>query len=256
MIKIVLFGAGNVATHLCKAFETSTQAEVIQVFNRSEKSLSLFPLSIDKTTSLSQIKEADIYIIALTDDAIAYFSESLLFTNKLVVHTSGSVAMESLSDSNRKGIFYPLQTFSKNRNVDFSEIPICVEASNNSDLQMLKKLGETISNKVQEISSEERAKLHLSAVFVNNFVNYLYQAGNDLLSENNISFDLLKPLIRETANKIETLTPSEAQTGPAKRNDIKSIEKHLHLLKDSPYKELYQNLTKAIQEKYTHEKKL
>jgi len=167
-----------------------------------------------------------------------------------VVHTSGSVAMETLSKNNRKGVFYPLQSFSKNRAVDFSEIPLCVEASDTSDLILLNKLGNKISNNVTEISSEERKKLHLSAVIVNNFVNYLYQVGSDLLSEAFLSFDLLKPLIKETALKIENLTPSEAQTGPAKRNDKKTIEKQLHLLKDSPHQKLYAEMTEAILRKY------
>jgi predicted short-subunit dehydrogenase-like oxidoreductase (DUF2520 family) len=106
------------------------------------------------------------------------------------------------------------------------------------------------------INSNQREQLHLSAVFVNNFVNYLYQVGNDLLLKNSLSFDLLKPLIKETANKIESLNPPDSQTGPAKRNDLKTIKNHLHLLEDSPHKELYQKLTNAIQQKYNHEKKL
>ncbi len=252
MVKIVLFGAGNVATHLCSVFNKTSGIEVIQVYNRNLNSLSGLPENIQKITSISEIKEADIYIIALPDDVISDFSENLPFINKLVVHTSGSVAMEALSNKNRKGVFYPLQTFSKNRAIDFSEIPICVEASDASDLILLKKLGNKISKNVSEISSEERKKLHLSAVILNNFVNYLYQVGSDLLSEANLSFDLLKPLIKETALKIENLTPSEAQTGPAKRNDKKTIEKQLHLLKDSPHQKLYAEMTEAILRGYSN----
>jgi len=249
MIKIVLIGAGNVAFHLWKAFINSDELEVIQLYNRSLENLSLFPEFVSKTTKISEIKDADIYIIAITDDAVSLFSESLPFTNKLVVHTSGGVAIKALSDKNRKGVFYPLQSFSKNRVVNFSEIPICVEASNSTDLKLLKDLGKSISETVVEINSEEREKLHLSAVIVNNFVNYLYQVGSDLLTKESLPFDLLKPLIKETALKIASLSPAEAQTGPAKRNDTKTIKKHLHLLKDSPYRELYEQMTKAIQDK-------
>lgn len=252
MITIVLLGAGNVATHLYKAFEVSNKTQVIQVYNRSKKALKSFPSVIDKTSSLSEIKVADLYIIAIADDVISSFSESLLFTNRLVVHTSGSATMKSLSDKNRKGIFYPLQTFSKNCTVDFSEIPICVEAENYDDVELLQKLGNIISENVQLINSIERAKLHLSAIFVNNFVNYLYQVGSDLLQEESLSFDLLKPLIKETANKIKNLSPKDAQTGPAKRNDKKTIENHLHLLKDGPYRELYEKFTEAIKDKYNN----
>ena len=158
--------------------------------------------------------------------------------------------MHILSNENRKGVFYPLQTFSKNSLVAFKEIPICIEASVTSDLKILKELGESLSEKVIEINSEERSKLHLAAVFVNNFTNYLYRISNEILAESKLPFDLLKPLIAETARKIETLSPKDVQTGPAKRNDLKTIEKHLYLLKDSPYKQLYQQLTEAIQSSY------
>lgn len=249
MVNVVILGAGNVASHLCKAFEGSKEVSVIQVYNRNKSSLHSFSSKINLTTCLLDIKDADVYIIAIADDAIKSFSKSLPLTNKLVVHTSGSKAIDKLANTNRKGVFYPLQTFSKNQDIDFSEIPICLEAENEKDLKLLQKLGNAISKNVQLINSEERSKLHLAAVFVNNFVNYLYQVGSDLLLEDSLSFELLKPLIKETANKLETLNPSESQTGPAKRNDLKTIENHLHLLKDSPYIELYEQLTKSIQKK-------
>ena len=249
MIRVIILGFGNVGQHLFRAFSKSNEIEVIQIYNRSNIE---FPegLQTNFTTDIQDVKEADIYIISVPDDSIKYISETIPVFNKLVVHTSGSVDIKDLSSQNWKGVFYPLQTFSKNSEVDFSEIPICIEAERIKDIVLLTKLGKTISNKVQEISSEERAKLHLSAVFVNNFVNYLYQVGSDLLSENDMNFDLLKPLIKETARKIEHLNPESAQTGPAKRNDIKTIENHLHLLKDSPYKDLYEEMTKAIQDKH------
>ena len=254
MIRIVILGAGTVATHFCKAFLASDTCEVIQVYSRKKISLKSVPAYLNTTTSLSKIKEADLYIIAIPDDAIIVFSETLPFKNKLVAHTSGSVAMKKLSSNNRKAVFYPLQTFSKDREVNFSQIPICIEAESSSDLTLLKKLGKAISEKVSVINSSEREKLHLAAVFVNNFVNHMYTIGSEILSEENISFDLLKPLIAETAKKIETLSPKKAQTGPAKRNDIKTIEKQMRLLKSSTNNDLYNKLTKAIFE--THGKKL
>ncbi len=250
MIKVVILGAGNVASNLCNAFAASNEVSVVQVYNRSKNSLKSILSSIPTTTMLSEVKEATVYIIAIPDDAIKGFSETLPFKNNLVVHTSGSVLMNSLSENNRRGVFYPLQTFSKNKKINFSEIPICVEAENKSDQILLFELGGAISENVQFINSAQRAKLHLAAVIVNNFVNFLYKTGNDLLSEENLSFELLKPLIKETANKISHLDPKEVQTGPAKRNDLKTIEKQLHLLKDSPFKNLYQQLTKAISDTY------
>ena len=255
MIKVIILGFGNVGKHLYQAFSRTSEIEIIQIYNRSPINLPEgFQTSFTK--EISQLKEADLYIIAVPDDSIKELSETLPIKNKLVVHTSGSVSLNHLSDSNKKGVFYPLQTFSKNAEVDFKTIPICIEANNKEDLELLKQLGSFITDHVKEINSNERKQLHLSAVFVNNFVNYLYQVGSDLLLENSLSFDLLKPLIKETANKIENLNPADSQTGPAKRNDLKTIENHLHLLEGSPYKELYHKLTKSIQEKYNHGKKL
>ncbi len=249
MIKVIIIGFGNVGQHLYHAFSKSSEIDVIQVYNRSIINIPK-EFQTNLTTILSQVKEADVYIIAVPDDVIKEVSEKLPFTNKLVVHTSGSVSLDDLSDKNRKGVFYPLQSFSKNAKVDFKNIPICIETNNFEDTLLLKQLGSFISENVKKINSKERERLHLSAVFVNNFVNYLYQVGSDLLIENSLSFDLLKPLIKETANKIENLNPTNSQTGPAKRNDLKTIENHLHLLKDSPHKEIYEIMTKKIQNKH------
>lgn len=202
------------------------------------------------TDDISKVEDADVYIIGIPDDGISSFSEALFFKNKLVVHTSGGAAMNVLSSKNRRGIFYPLQTFSKQRRVDFKNIPICIEAENQNDLNLLRKLGEIISENVVEISSEKRAKLHLAAVFVNNFTNYLYEIGSEILKDEDLPFDLLKPLIVETASKIKTLSPKEAQTGPAMRNDVKTIEKHLHLLGDSQYRKFYELFTEELKQHY------
>ena len=136
-----------------------------------------------------------------------------------------------------------LQTFTSNAKVNFSEIPICIETFHQEDLILLQELGNSISNNVQIVTSTQREHIHLSAVIVNNFVNHLYLIGQDLLMNQSLTFDILKPLIVETATKIENISPHNTQTGPAKRNDLKTIEKQLHLLKDSPYQELYKNIT-------------
>ncbi len=253
MIKVVFLGFGNVNSHLCNALSKSNEVSIIQIFNRNFiKIISPFE-NIPFIDDILKIEEADVYIIGIPDDAIANFSESLPFQNKLVTHTSGGAAMDVLSLKNRRGIFYPLQTFSKLSKVDFEKIPICIEAENSKDLELLQRLGKIISKNVVEISSEKRAKLHLAAVFVNNFVNHLYEIGSEILKTENLPFDLLKPLIAETASKIETLSPEEAQTGPAKRNDKKTIEKHLHLLADSPHTKLYELFTEQLNQKYGKE---
>ena len=246
MIKVVFLGFGNVNSHLLEALHKNKEVSVKQVFNRNYiKMISPFE-HIPFTDDISKIEEADVYIIGIPDDAISAFSESLPFQNRLVVHTSGGVSIDALSSKNRRGIFYPLQSFSKQREVDFKNIPICIEAENEADLKLLRNLGENISENVAEISSEQRAKLHMAAVFVNNFTNYLYRIGSEILKEGDLPFDLLKPLILETALKIETLTPEEAQTGPAKRNDIKTIEKHLSLLSNHQHIKFYEMFTEAL----------
>lgn len=250
MTTIVFLGFGNLNFHLINTLYKHNKDSVIQVYNRSEINLNKELNKIPFTTDLSKIKEADLYIIGIPDDAIAAFSETLPLKNKLVVHTSGSVSMEALSKRNRKGVFYPLQTFSKNREVNFNTIPICIEAKEEADLELLTNLGKSLSEKVVEIDSDERSKLHLAAVFVNNFVNHLYAIGDDILGNNELSFDLLHPLIEETASKVKTLSPSEVQTGPARRGDQKTIEKHLHLLKEGPESELYQQLTESLMKKF------
>ena len=248
-MNVVFLGFGNLNYHLCQALSKAEDVTVKQIFNRN---FIKFPSPLENipfTDDISKLMDADVYIIGIPDDAIAPFSESLPFQNKLIVHTSGGVGMNQLSNKNRRGVFYPLQTFSKQREVDFRNIPICIEAQDSKDLELLRNLGETISENVVEISSEKRVKLHLAAVFVNNFVNYLYAIGSDILDNENLPFDLLKPLISETASKIETLSPLEAQTGPARRNDKKTIEKHLKLLEGSPYSQFYELFTKALNTK-------
>ncbi len=247
MIKVVLIGSGNVAQHLIQAFAKSNEIEVIQVFTR-QKEIQIPLFDSNKITSTcNDLAEADLYIIAVSDDAIAKVTSQLPFENRLVVHTSGSVSLDAMDKKNRNGIFYPLQTFSKKAEVDFSQIPICLESENEADFEFLKKVAEMVSNKVYKINSEQRKALHVAAVFVNNFVNHLYQIGNEICEENKVPFEVLKPLILETANKIMTLSPKEAQTGPAIRNDQQTIAGHLDFLLDENQATIYKTLTQSIQ---------
>lgn len=250
MVKVIFLGFGNLNFHLAQALHTSGKVSVLQIYNRSPVELPQELANIPFTSILSHVVDADIYIVGIPDDAIADFSALLPFKNKLVVHTSGAVSMNKLNIKNRRGVFYPLQSFSKAKNVLFSKIPILVEAEIESDLEILKHLGETISSDISEISSEKRMKLHIAAVFVNNFTNYLYQIGSDILKKEDLPFDLLKPLIQETVEKLDHLSPLEAQTGPAKRRDLKSIQKHLDLLDSGIEKEIYDLMSKALIQKY------
>lgn len=249
MIKVILLGGGNLAFHLTTCLLDAKNIELVQVYNRSITKIEYLKNKTLITNNLDELKEADIYIIAVADDAISKISAQLNVKNKLVVHTSGAANLNELKSISYKGVFYPLQTFSKDKKIDFSSIPICIEADSKSNLLLLEKLAKTISKSCYYINSEQRKKLHVAAVFVNNFVNHLYYIGNEICDKNNIPFEILLPIIKETAVKIESLSPFEAQTGPAKRNDLKTIKNHKTIL-TKHQKEIYTLLTKSIYATY------
>lgn len=249
MIKISIIGFGNVGYHLSAILLKSKNIKLIEVYNRTLVKIQHLKKYTSVTTNLNQLKKADIYIICVADDDIVEVSEKLNFNNKLVVHTSGSVAMEELKCNANKGVFYLLQSFSKDKKIDFSNIPICIEATSKPDLELLENLAKTISKNCYCINSEQRKNLHIAAVFVNNFVNHLYFIGNQICEENNVPFEILHPIIKETASKIETLSPFNAQTGPAKRNDTKTLKKHEAILTKNQ-KEIYKLLTQSIYNTY------
>lgn len=253
MIKVVLLGTGNVATHLFEAFRDSENIKVIQVYNHSSDSLSAFEGKANTTTSLSSLVDADLYLLALKDDVIADIASKLSGKKALIAHTSGSVALNALQPCSRRGVFYPLQTFSKSRELSQTDIPFCLEAAEKEDLEILKRLAKEISGKAFEVSSEQRKKLHLAAVFVCNFVNHLYAIGEDICNTNDLPFEILQPLIQETAAKVSHASPFLMQTGPAKRNDTSTIEAHLSLIASEENKEIYKLLTKAIQSQHGKE---
>lgn len=191
--------------------------------------------------------ESDLYIICIKDDFIEAIAKQLNLKNKIVVHTSGSVAMDVLAQFDNYGIFYPLQTFSKETKVNMSEVPFCIEANGNKTQNELLDLAKVLSTKVYEINSEQRKKIHLAAVFACNFSNYLYSISEAILNENNMDFELLKPLILETAKKIQGNSPKDVQTGPAKRNDQEVLKNHINQLANAKdYQEIYRLITDNI----------
>ncbi|PKD16148.1 hypothetical protein APR41_10160 [Salegentibacter salinarum] len=253
MTEVVILGAGNVAFHLFKAFSKAENTRVIQVYNHRKESLKYFEEHTDTTSNISDLKPAYFYLLALKDDVIYEISENLKDIPGIALHTSGAVSIKTLERLDNFGVFYPLQTFSKNKSVDFAEIPVCIEANSAKNLGKIKKLALEITKDVREIDSEQRKALHLAAVFVNNFSNHLYTIGAEICEKNQVDFSILKPLIKETASKIESLSPEAAQTGPAIRNDQKTIEAHLALLSKN-HKDIYSLLTQSIQ--HFHGKKL
>jgi predicted short-subunit dehydrogenase-like oxidoreductase (DUF2520 family) len=251
MIKVIIIGSGNVAQHLIKAFSNpatlDSNIKLTQVFSRNKDNLGNLLDSSKITDDFNALEEADLYILAVSDDAIAAVSSQLPFENRLVVHTSGTVALEALDNKNRKGVFYPLQTFTKNKPVDFKTIPICLETKSENDYTIVEEVAKSISDAVFAIHTEQRKALHVAAVFVNNFTNHLYQIGEEICHEHQVPFEILKPLILETAQKIMVLSPEKAQTGPAKRNDTKTIEAHQAFLSNENQSTIYKILTQSIQ---------
>lgn len=254
MINAVLIGAGNVASHLYRAFAQSDILQFTQVYNRNLTHIDFVTSNTKVTNDLTELEEADIYFICVSDSAIGALSDKLPFTNRLTVHCSGGIAMDVLDNKNRIGVFYPLQTFIKNTDVDFKEIPICVEATNYKDEELLLELGNAISESVHKISSTQRSAIHVAAVFVNNFVNYIFQIGEEIMEENQMDFSLLHPLINKTVQSALNNSPKTLQTGPAKRGDKVTIEKHINQLQKVEQRELYKTLTNAILQLYGREK--
>lgn len=247
MNNVIVLGSGNVASHIIQFINESNELNLVQIYARNSNKIDN---SIDKnlvTDDYLKIKEADIYIIAVSDNSIAEVSKNLPFNNRFVVHTSGSADLDQIDSKNRRGVFYPLQTFSKNKTVDFSQIPFCLETEFEKDYTILENFTQKFSSKVYRISSEQRKYIHVTAVFVSNFTNHMFTIGNEICKENDIPFEIFKPLIQETFNKINELEPVLAQTGPAVRNDSNTLKKHLELITNEKIKSLYLNISESIQ---------
>ncbi len=250
MITVTIIGSGNIAFHLAKAWHKSEKVLVKRVIGRDENSLGEISQYADVSTDFSAIGPTDVCLIAVSDEAIGPVSEKIPAGGYLVLHTSGATDVKAISDKHRRGVFYPLQSFSKNRPVCYAEIPLLLEANPGKDAELLIRLAESFSQNHRFLGSEQRLKLHLAGTFVNNFVNHLYQIGYDICEENELPFELIKPLIRETADKIMDINPAEAQTGPAKRGDMPTLTKHLTVLPDTARKDIYNAITRSIRNKY------
>lgn len=235
---IVLLGSGNVATQLGKALVRAGH-RIKQVYSRTETHARTLAeaLGTGSTTDSAAIDaQADVYILAVKDDAIATVAAQLPpALSGVVVHTAGSVAMDVLAaHASAYGVLYPLQTFSKTKDVGFSTVPIAVEASDETVQVKLEALAADLSKRVFRCDSTQRLSLHTAAVFACNFTNHFYAIAADILNGHRLDFDLLRPLILETAQKVMEHSPKDVQTGPAVRNDVSTMEKHLALLETDP----------------------
>lgn len=255
MIKIVLIGAGNLATNLALEIAKTPSLKIEQVFSRTLDSAKLLgeQISSPYTNNIAEIKgDADLYIFSIKDSAL----ESVLnemspqTRNSVWVHTSGSLECSIFKNQLvNYGVLYPLQTFTKGRFVELKNVPLFVESSTKEASDVISEVASSLSTKVYELSSEKRQYLHLTAVMVCNFTNHLYHLAKNILDEEDLSFEYLVPLIEETCNKAKDISPEKAQTGPAVRYDINIINKHLDLLKDESVQTLYKLLSQSIHEK-------
>ncbi|MEP0265859.1 DUF2520 domain-containing protein [Dokdonia sp.] len=245
MITINIIGTGNVAWHLANHLAKNSECILLQIAGRSKEKLERFKHLTKEVVVIQELKQASITIIAVADDAITRVASQIPEMDTLIVHTSGSVSIDRIPQK-RKGVFYPLQSFSKHDHVDFSAIPICIEASYEEDVQRLYNLATRFSTKVHTIDSHQRKQAHLAAVFVNNFTNHCYTIAQELCEKDNIPFELLHALLEKTAQKAIDHAPSDVQTGPAKRNDKEVIKEHLDMLQEEDHKSIYNTLTASI----------
>ena len=248
-ISIAFIGSGNVATKLAiSLFQKGVNITEVcsrNMLNSTKLAKLVKAEPIDNISKISN--NIDFVIISISDNALKSIDLSELPKQALICHTSGSVDMGILNLHDNYGIFYPLQTFSKDAELDISEVPFCIEANNEENTERLISLAQLLSNNVSRVNSLERAKMHLAAVFTCNFTNAMYSIAEDLMKESGLSFDYLRPLIKETANKALHHSPKKIQTGPAVRNDRNIIDKHiLDLQNKEDYANIYNTMSELI----------
>ena len=255
-MNIVIIGSGNLATQLSLAMKDAGQ-RILQVFSKTEAHACELAEKIGcgYTADIDGIdKNADIYIISVKDDAISGIADKICHKaeNAVFVHTAGSISMDVLKGkAQHYGVLYPMQTFSKNRKVDFKPIPCFLEASDDETLSKIRQLAESISDNVVLADSAKRKKIHLAAVLACNFTNHCYRLAEKVLQEEQIDFNLFLPLIDETANKVSVLSPKQAQTGPMMRWDTGVMQMQIDLLGDERTKQIYRLMAESIHEDAT-----
>lgn len=246
---ITFIGSGNVATHLAEACKHAGYT-IKQIWSRSIEHANKLTGKVGGVAidNYADVMPADVFIVSINDDGIAQLPINLPIGKSLIVHTSGATSLSVFEGKFiNYGVLYPLQTFSKSRVVNFKEVPLCVEANSTMNYEIVNVLAKKLSNAVHHVDSKSRRTLHLAAVFACNFTNYLYTAGEQLLDEQKIDFNLLRPLIMETAKKVQTMSPASVQTGPAVRGDEQTIKRHLQMLDDHPQlREMYALISAAI----------
>lgn len=248
-MKIVIIGSGNVAYHLAKAF-TQNNIEVSQIFGRNEVELNKISEELNIPYSTKDLDDADLYLISVSDSAVEQVSDLIKTEKALVAHTSGSLPIETLNGDYRKASFYPLQTFSKTKNLEYSKIPFFIEAENQIDEKSLFELASLISDNVETSDYEKRKYIHLTAIFACNFVNHLFARAKEISDSQDLDFNYFIPLIDETVEKIHHLEPKTAQTGPAVRGDERVLKLHEVLITNEEHRKIYNTMNESIQKMY------
>lgn len=253
-MKMILIGAGNLATNLGKALLAAGH-DILQVYSRTYESAKALAdiVGAEPLTDINQVRgDADIYILSVKDSVLAQLIPALCKgkESKVFLHTAGSMPMNVFEGmALHYGVLYPMQTFTKAKEVDFSVIPCFIEANDDFAKEQIGGLAHQLSRKVYELSSDDRKYLHLAAVFACNFVNHCYAISQDILAQHGIPFEVMLPLIDETAGKVHQLSPKDAQTGPAVRYDENVIRKQASLLQDNPpLHDLYERMSLSIHE--------
>jgi len=248
--ELVLIGSGRVASQMANAF-IHAGISIRAVYSRTPAHAAVLAksLAVPAVTSLAEIPtDADAYIFAVSDSALPEMLAKMPAVNGVLMHTSGTVGLDVFPDRFEKtAVFYPLQTFSKEKPADFEQIPLLIESKKPAVFSAIKALAQKLSNKVLEANSEQRKQIHLSAVFVSNFPNLLFYIAQQLLQEKGLDFNVLKPLIAETAHKLDYLSPAQAQTGPALRRDEAVLQAHQEMLGNHPeWEKIYTLLSEEI----------
>lgn len=255
---VAFIGPGRLANQLGPAL-AARGVPIVGVFGRNSEEADKLArkLHTDVISEPSENIAADIVLITVSDDSIHEVAQQLGSDGDfLVAHTSGAASIKAIPSKLRRGVFYPLQSFSFDKKIIWENVPFCIEAENDDDLNVLGRLAELLSKKIHVLSSDQRKSLHLAAVFANNFANLMFEFSEELLSAAEIDRSILHPLILETANKVLMQTAAKSQTGPATRGDLKTIDAHRELLgEDNVYRRVYDLLTKEIYNR-THEQNL
>ena len=259
-IAVTFIGAGNLAWHLAPALDNAGYV-VKEVYSRDRRNAEsllerLYEAEIKTDLDFSS-SSSSVFIIAVSDDAIGGIAQEIaLPDDAILVHTSGSQAVSALGyvATPNIGVFYPLQTFTKNGKVDFESIPIFIESETTASEKLLMAMARSISKNVFKIDSEERKALHVAAVFASNFTNHMLYLAQEIMKENSLSYEWLKPLILEMITKSLSIGPENAQTGPARRGDLETLDRHMDFLKDDEtVSELYRVISQDIVDRYTRE---